>query len=209
MDHLKPRFDLLLSLLDIKTYFDNDALNMTLVVKPSLVLSVIYNQLGGFGMPFWVTGVLIMATGMLFFGCLPPPMVPSSRRQGHILSLLRSPLVWVAMFIITTGAASLGFLDPTLALHLDQDVQAPMLMWASIACGIGFLMLGPTPLLPFLPKQIWCITLGLIVYGLGIGCAIIPTMKCIVTGARELGFEDNISTFGMVSGLFNSNFHFG
>ncbi|GFS12997.1 MFS-type transporter SLC18B1, partial [Elysia marginata] len=24
------------------------------------------------------------------------------------------------MFIITTGAASLGFLDPTLALHLDQ-----------------------------------------------------------------------------------------
>ncbi|KAK3752933.1 hypothetical protein RRG08_066630 [Elysia crispata] len=199
-------------------------------------------ELGGFGLPFWVTGVLIMATGILFFGCLPPPMEAPRRRQGHILSLLRSPLVWVAMFLSTAGASSLGFMDPTLALHLDQfglstievslffviapllhallaplwgylsdtrDIQAPMLMWACVACGAGFLMVGPTPLLPFLPKQIWFITMGLVVYGLGIGCTIIPTMKCIVMGARELGFADNISTFGMVSGLFNATFHFG
>ncbi|GFS28040.1 MFS-type transporter SLC18B1-like [Elysia marginata] len=82
-------------------------------------------------------------------------------------------------------------------------------MWACIACGIGYLMMGPTPLLPFLPKQTWFITLGLVFFGLGIGCTIIPTTKCVVIGARELGFPDNFSTFGMVSGLFVANFHFG
>ncbi|GFR75426.1 MFS-type transporter SLC18B1 [Elysia marginata] len=197
---------------------------------------------GGFGFPFWTTGVLVLSTGILFLACLPPPTEGSRRRQGNILTLLRSPMVWIAILLIVAGSSAIGFLNPTITLHLklyglstleaslffiiapvlyallsplwgylndSKDIQAPLMMWACIACGGGFLMIGPTPVLPFLPKQLWIITVGYVLFGLGIGCTVIPTMKCMVIGARELGFPDNISTFGMVSGLFNANFHFG
>ncbi|RUS91629.1 hypothetical protein EGW08_000602, partial [Elysia chlorotica] len=46
-------------------------IGMGLLVGPTIGGSLY--ELGGFGLPFWVTGVLIMSTGILFFGCLPPP----------------------------------------------------------------------------------------------------------------------------------------
>ena len=38
-------------------------------------------------------------------------------RTKSILSLLRNPYTWVIMFSLSSGSFSLGFLDPTLALH--------------------------------------------------------------------------------------------
>ncbi|XP_059168843.1 MFS-type transporter SLC18B1-like [Physella acuta] len=74
---------------------------------------------------------------------------------------------------------------------------------------IGYLLIGPTPLLPFLPRELWTVTLGLVLFGLSFGCSIVPVMKCFVIGARELGLSDSIDTFGLVSGLFNAMYSLG
>lgn len=58
-------------------------------------------------------------------------------------------------------------------------------------------------------SELWSVILGLILFGLSIGCAIVPTFQCLVIGAQDLGFEDNLDTFGLVSGLFNSFFCLG
>ncbi|KAI8777068.1 MFS-type transporter SLC18B1 [Biomphalaria glabrata] len=199
-------------------------------------------EFGGFGMPFWVIGVIICSSGLTILTCLPQPQDTVKQKKGSIFSLLRSVIVWVSSLSIFAGACGISYLDPTLSDHLDQfglstllvglffiigpglhailapvwgyisdrkDIQSPLLVLGNLVCTIGFLFVGPSPLLPFLPRELWVVTVGLILFGLTIGCSIVPTMKCLVLGARELGFPDNLSTFGMVSGLFNAAFCFG
>ncbi|CAL1542189.1 unnamed protein product [Lymnaea stagnalis] len=199
-------------------------------------------QFGGFGLPFWLIGVIICASGLAICTCLPKPQDNNLSRKGSVFSLLRSMMVWVTLLSILVGACGIAYLDPTLSDHLDQfglstlsvglffviapglhavmaplwgyisdtkDIQSPLLITGNLVCAIGFLFVGPTPLLPFLPRELWTSTLGLILFGFTIGCSIVPTMKCLVIGARELGFPDGLNTFGLVSGLFNSTFCLG
>ncbi|KAK3702319.1 hypothetical protein RRG08_008707 [Elysia crispata] len=89
-------------------------------------------------------------------------------------------------------------------LSEQKGAQAPLMMVACVVCALGFLMLGPTPLLPGLPKAVWFIVLSLVVYALFFGCTFITSMKCLVIGASELGLPESLSTYGLVAGLFNS-----
>ncbi|CAG5122705.1 unnamed protein product [Candidula unifasciata] len=220
-------------------------------------------EVGGFGLPFWVVGVIIIINGLAIFTCLPPPKESGTKQQGTVFSLLKSSMVWVTMMCIMVGSSGIGFLDPTLSNHLEQfglstiliglffvivpgiyavtaplwgylsdtkDIQSPLLIGGSLVCTLGFIFMGPSPLFPFLPKQLsnvtmllchvdnyqdmctaagelWTVTL--VFYGFSIGCAIVPTMKCLVIGARDIGLPDSLNTFGLVSGLFNSTFCLG
>ncbi|KAI8777067.1 MFS-type transporter SLC18B1 [Biomphalaria glabrata] len=199
-------------------------------------------ELGGFGMPFWIIGVIICSSGLTIMICLPQPQDTLKQKNGSILSLFRSVMVWVSSLSIFAGACGISYLNPTLSDHLDQfglstllvglffiicpglhailapvwgyisdrkDIQSPLLIFGNLVGTIAFLSVGPTPLLPFLPRDLWVVAVGLILFGLTIGCSIVPTMKCLVIGARELGFPDNLSTFGMVSGLFNATYCLG
>uniref|UniRef100_A0A0B7AZM1 Major facilitator superfamily (MFS) profile domain-containing protein n=1 Tax=Arion vulgaris TaxID=1028688 RepID=A0A0B7AZM1_9EUPU len=199
-------------------------------------------EVGGFGLPFWVVGAIIVISGLAIFTCLPAPTDTTEKRQGTVFTLLKSPMVWVTMLCVMVGSCGFGFLDPTLSNHLDQfglstlavglffvivpflhailapfwgflsdrkDIQSPLLVGGSFLCAIGFLFMGPAPFLPFLPRELWTVTVGLVFYGVSIGCAIVPTMKCLVIGAREIGLSDNLNTFGLVAGLFNSIFCLG
>ncbi|GFN77303.1 MFS-type transporter slc18b1-like [Plakobranchus ocellatus] len=163
--------------------------------------------------------------------------------KGNILSLFRSPLICVSVFLITIGACAISFIAPTLSLHLLElnlspmeislfymivpilhallapvwgyvsdkwDVQSVQLPLASLFCAIGFLLLGPTPLIPFLPqKKVWLTVLGLVVFGFFFGNTAIPTMKCFFVGTREIGMPENLNTKGLVSGLFYAAFYLG
>ncbi|KAH9488973.1 hypothetical protein Btru_061758 [Bulinus truncatus] len=199
-------------------------------------------EIGGFGLPFWIIGVIICCSGLTIMTCLPQPQDNKKQKKGSVFSLLRSMMVWVACLSVFAGACGIAYLDPTLSDHLDQfglstlevglffiiapglhalmapvwgfisdrkDIQSPLLIIGNLVCAIGFLLVGPTPLLPFLPRELWVVTLGLILFGFTIGCSIVPTMKCVVVGARDLGFPDGLSTFGLVSGLFNATFCLG
>ncbi|KAK7502865.1 hypothetical protein BaRGS_00005814, partial [Batillaria attramentaria] len=199
-------------------------------------------ELGGFGLPFWVMGSLLI--GCAFLTCLLLPSRPDNPRpkRGSIFRLLTSPLVVVTTITIVSGSFSLGFLDPTLANHLDQfhlstavvglvfivapgiyALTAPLWGYLSdtkgisrfliavgnVVSGVSFLLLGPSPLLPFLKHQLWLVIVSLAVLGLSVGCALVSTLKCLIIGAKKVGFEDSLDTFGLVSGLFNSAFSLG
>lgn len=199
-------------------------------------------ELGGFGLPFWVMGSLLMVSAFLTWLLLPSRPDVHRPDRGSMIRLLGSPLVVVTMVTIVSGSFSLGFLDPTLADHLDQfhlrtsivglifvvapgiyAMTAPLWGYLSdtkgisrfligaggIGSGISFLLLGPSPLLPFLKHELWLVILSLALLGLTVGCALVPTLKCLILGAKKVGFEDNLDTFGLVSGLFNSAFSLG
>ncbi|XP_074516343.1 MFS-type transporter SLC18B1 isoform X2 [Sebastes fasciatus] len=76
------------------------------------------------------------------------------------------------------------------------------------ATAIAFCMLGPVPFL-HIPSHLWLLILMLGVIGFSLGMTAIPTFPEIITCAYEQGFEEGLSTLGMVSGLFGAFWSLG
>ncbi|KAK3706561.1 hypothetical protein RRG08_055001 [Elysia crispata] len=206
-----------------------------LMVGPALG-GLLY-QVGGYGLPFYVMGILILLNGALIYKFLPQIQDTSTPRKKGALKLLTSVYVWVSMVIILCASTGISFIDPTLSPHLEQfdlsplliglvftiapalyGISAPLfgylsdtkgyifsiLILGNLGNGISYLLLGPSPYLPFLPSKLWVVIIGMTLLGLCIGAAVIPTVKCMLVGACDIGFENNLDTYGIVSGLFNS-----
>ncbi|XP_063433423.1 MFS-type transporter SLC18B1-like [Mytilus trossulus] len=197
---------------------------------------------GGFGLPFFVMGSVVILYGMFCLYLMPEVKDHHSKLSKPFYYLLKSPLALVSGFSILVGAFSLGFMDPTLAQHLSKlDLNtwqiglmfliapgiyaftAPLWGWITDSKGyvktmifignllsvLAFLMLGPTSLIPFFPFNIWFMIISLIILGLMVGCALIPTFKGVLQGALQIGMPENMDTHGIVSGYFNSLFSLG
>lgn len=70
------------------------------------------------------------------------------------------------------------------------------------------MLLGPVPLL-HIKSQLWLLVLVLVVNGISAGMSIIPTFPEMLSCAYANGFEDSISTLGLVSGLFGAMWSVG
>nr|XP_019962581.1 PREDICTED: MFS-type transporter SLC18B1 [Paralichthys olivaceus] len=77
-----------------------------------------------------------------------------------------------------------------------------------LATGVGFCLLGPVPFL-HIPSQLWLLVLMLSVIGFSLGMTALPTFPEIITCAYENGFQEGLSTLGMVSGLFGAVWSLG
>uniref|UniRef100_A0A8D3DFE6 Solute carrier family 18 member B1 n=1 Tax=Scophthalmus maximus TaxID=52904 RepID=A0A8D3DFE6_SCOMX len=88
----------------------------------------------------------------------------------------------------------------------------PLCVWfmviGSIATAVGFSLLGPVPFL-HIPRQLWLLVLMLAVIGFSLGMTAIPTFPEIIMCAYEHGFQEGLSTLGMVSGLFGAVWSMG
>ncbi|CAG2244930.1 unnamed protein product [Mytilus edulis] len=164
---------------------------------------------GGFGLPFFVMGSVVILYGMFCLYLMPPVKDHHSKLSKPFYFLLKSPLALVTGFSILVGAFSLGFMDPTLAQHLSKGYVKTMIFIGNLLSVLAFLMLGPTTLIPFFPFNIWFMIISLIIVGLMVGCALIPTFKGVLQGALQIGMPENMDTHGIVSGYFNSLFSLG
>ncbi|KAK3583194.1 hypothetical protein CHS0354_025711 [Potamilus streckersoni] len=199
-------------------------------------------ELGGFGLPFFVLGSMVLVTGLSVAAVMPNVDQGQKPYEGSVLTLLKSPLVLVTLLIILASSSALGYLDPTLADHLAQfklktwvvgfifliapavyAITAPVWGWLGDTKGLtlwmigigtffsafAVLFLGPAPFLPFIPDALYINIISLVLLGLLVGCALIPTFKALILGANSLGMPDDLSTSGKVSGLFNAGFSLG
>ncbi|KAK9534079.1 hypothetical protein VZT92_009152 [Zoarces viviparus] len=71
------------------------------------------------------------------------------------------------------------------------------------ATAFGFFMLGPVPFL-HIESQLWLVVFMLGFIGFSLGMTAIPTFPEIITCAYEQGYDEGLSTLGMVSGLFGA-----
>ncbi|XP_059175202.1 MFS-type transporter SLC18B1-like [Physella acuta] len=149
----------------------------------------------------WVT-ILSLLAGAIGISFMDPTL------SDHLDQFGISTLVVGLFFVIAPGLHAL--MAPVWGYFSDtKDIQSPLLIIGNVVGAIGYLFIGPTPLLPFLPSELWTVTVGLVLFGFTVGCSIVPTMKLFVIGARELGLPDSLNTYGLVSGLFNSMFCLG
>nr|XP_046268790.1 MFS-type transporter SLC18B1 [Scatophagus argus] len=125
----------------------------------------------------------------------------------------------LSLFAIETFGLSSGFVGLImLGLSLPYCLASPLLgyftdkypvtrSWFMVIGGFvtatGFCLLGPAPFL-HIPNQLWLLVFMLALIGFSLGMTAIPMFPEIITCANELGYEEGLSTLGMVSGLFGA-----
>ncbi|XP_048742491.2 MFS-type transporter SLC18B1-like [Ostrea edulis] len=213
------------------------------IVGPS-VGGLLY-EIGGFGLPFFVVGSITILNAVVgYFLIENTDETPRSGSQSMFF-LLRNPFTWIISFTIASGTFTIGFLHPTLALHVAKlqelkgktaliglmflisggifSFTAPvfgyftdkkgyvksMMAAGCLTAALGFLLMGPTPIGDQLPFELWSVIVSLALVGLGLGCAIIPTFRSLMDSAKALKMEENMDTYGVVAGLYNSCYSFG
>ncbi|XP_044022462.1 MFS-type transporter SLC18B1 [Siniperca chuatsi] len=100
--------------------------------------------------------------------------------------------------------------SPVMGYFTDKYLatRSWFMVTGGVATAIGFCLLGPAPFL-HIPSQLWLLILMLGVIGFSLGMTAIPTFPEIITCAYEQGFEEGLSTLGMVSGLFGAVWSMG
>ncbi|KRZ42823.1 MFS-type transporter SLC18B1 [Trichinella pseudospiralis] len=97
---------------------------------------ILYDVLGGFDLPFFSLGVVLLFTVIMSFLIIPEQRDNAKRGQLRMTSLLRAPLVLVEIISIAFTAASMSFIDPTLEEHLKEFSMS------SLNIGLMFLIAG-------------------------------------------------------------------
>uniref|UniRef100_UPI0037E81BEA MFS-type transporter SLC18B1 n=1 Tax=Semicossyphus pulcher TaxID=241346 RepID=UPI0037E81BEA len=100
--------------------------------------------------------------------------------------------------------------SPVLGYFTDKypGTRSWFMVIGGVATATGFCLLGPLPIL-HIQSQLWLLILMLGVIGFSLGMTAIPTFPEIITHAYEHGFEEGLSTLGMVSGLFGAVWSLG
>uniref|UniRef100_A0A3P9PLK8 Solute carrier family 18 member B1 n=1 Tax=Poecilia reticulata TaxID=8081 RepID=A0A3P9PLK8_POERE len=159
----------------------------------------------GYEVPFLLLGCLLLIMVPFNIYVLPSIAEPS---KDSFFRLLFHGEVLLICFVIGTLSAGLGFIDATLSLFAMKTSQF------NLSSGyVGLIMIGlslpyclASPVIGYFTDkypQLWLLVLMLGLIGFSLGMTAIPTFPEIITCAEQ-GFEEGLSTLGMVSGLFGA-----
>uniref|UniRef100_A0A8C7KG37 Solute carrier family 18 member B1 n=1 Tax=Oncorhynchus kisutch TaxID=8019 RepID=A0A8C7KG37_ONCKI len=166
----------------------------------------------GYEVPFMALGCFLFLMVPFNMYILPSfDADPSKDSFFRLFTRLKIVLICFSIFTLSSG---LGFLDAALSIYaIDTFNLSPGY--------VGLLLLGlslpyclASPLLGIVSDRFPVSTLWLVVFMLGIigfslSMTAIPTFPEILDCAYENGFEEGLSTLGLVSGLFGAVWSFG
>ncbi|KAM9316680.1 MFS-type transporter SLC18B1 [Gastrophryne carolinensis] len=125
----------------------------------------------------------------------------------------------ISLFVTETFHLQVGYVGLVfLGLALSYSISSPLLgfisdklpnlrKWLVIVGNLGtalcFFMLGPAPIF-HIESKLWLFVFILVLDGFCIGLSCIPVYPEMLACAYENGFEDGLSTLGLVSGLFGA-----
>ncbi|XP_053317341.1 MFS-type transporter SLC18B1 isoform X2 [Spea bombifrons] len=130
----------------------------------------------------------------------------------------------MSLFVIEKFNLQVGYVGLVfLGLALSYSLSSPLLgmisdrlpglrKWLLILGLLGtaacFFMLGPAPIF-HIESKLWLFCFVLVLNGLCIGLSGIPVYPEMLSCAYENGFEDGLSTLGLISGLFSAMWSMG
>ena len=79
----------------------------------------------------------------------------------------------------------------------------------NLAQTVSFLLLGPSPLLAFIPQQFWMFFVSLPIFGIANALVFMPSFAVLGNACKNAGFPNDVDTYGIISGYFLSVFSFG
>ncbi|KPP65298.1 hypothetical protein Z043_116297, partial [Scleropages formosus] len=156
----------------------------------------------GYEVPFMALGCFVLL--MVPFNMCILPHLEATPANDSFVRLFIHPKVLLLCFVIFTLSSGLGFIDATLAIFaVAKSVRKWLVVLGGLGTAVGFCLLGPTPIL-HIPRQLWLFVFMLTIIGFSLGLTGIPIFPEIINCAYENGFEEGLSTLGLVSGLFGA-----
>ncbi|EHB07281.1 hypothetical protein GW7_19867 [Heterocephalus glaber] len=118
-----------------------------------------------------------------------------------VLSKFNLPAGYVGLVFLGL-ALSYTISSPLFGLLSDKmpHLRKWLLVFGNLITAVCFMLLGPAPIV-HIKSQMWLLVLILVVNGIAAGMSIIPTFPEVLSCAYENGFEEGLSTLGLVSGL--------
>nr|XP_055120350.1 MFS-type transporter SLC18B1 isoform X2 [Symphalangus syndactylus] len=137
------------------------------------------------------------------FGFLDPTL------SLFVLEKFNLPAGYVGLVFLGL-ALSYAISSPLFGLLSDKmpPLRKWLLVFGNLITAGCYMLLGPVPIL-HIKSQLWLLVLILVVNGISAGMSIIPTFPEILSCAHENGFEEGLSTLGLVSGLFSAMWSIG
>ncbi|XP_046442778.1 MFS-type transporter SLC18B1-like [Daphnia pulex] len=131
----------------------------------------------------------------------------SATLEPHLRQFDLMPVSMGLMFVIEGGIYAIT--APVWGYLCDRKVQPKIVtLIGSIFIVVGFLLIGPAPFLPLDTTLNLAIT-GLVIMGFGVGAELVSGFISALQEATFHGFPNNLSTYGLVSGLWTSTFALG
>ncbi|XP_044145893.1 MFS-type transporter SLC18B1-like [Bufo gargarizans] len=102
-------------------------------------------------------------------------------------------------------ALSYSLSSPLLGVVSDRlpELRKWLLIFGSLGTALCFFMLGPAPIF-HIESKLWLFIFVLVLDGFCIGLSSIPVFPEMLSAAYENGFEEGLSTMGLISGLFTA-----
>ncbi|XP_075235922.1 MFS-type transporter SLC18B1-like isoform X2 [Lycorma delicatula] len=127
--------------------------------------------------------------------------------EPHLRQFGLSPIAMGMMFIISGGTYAL--IAPIVGRLCDRWIYPKRVI--AVGCLLittSYIIVGPAPFLP-IPTTLPLCIIGLVVHGFGLASMMVPTFIDSICSAVDAGFDDDISTYGLLSGLWSSSFALG
>ena len=89
-----------------------------------------------------------------------------------------------------------------------------MLAGGFVLCGIGLLLLGPSPWLSFMgysesDEPLWLNIISLVILGISISLSLVPTFDKILDAVEKAGIEESFAMYSIVAGVWSSCYALG
>ncbi|XP_046392881.1 MFS-type transporter SLC18B1-like [Ischnura elegans] len=162
----------------------NDANLKTLLFIPAVFMNI--------------TAVMITSCTMGYYAAILEP---------HLREFNLTPVEVGLMFVISGTMYAIH--APLIGWLCDHGIKPKHCCSVGLALIIlGCCLIGPAPFLPS-PIILWMCILGLMLHGLGVACVLVSCFIDSIKTAVHYGFNDDLSTYAIVSGLWASAFSLG
>lgn len=152
-------------------------------------------------LPSIALGCLAIICASISIGFLQATLEP------HLRPLELTPVQMGLMFIL--NGSTYALLAPFWGKMCDRYLSPRTLItFGAVVVAIAFTFIGPMPFVPLELSLPLCIV-SLIVHGIGFGAVLVSTFAGAHRDALAHGFPDDLSTYGLVSGIWTSTFALG
>lgn len=168
---------------------------------PEIVISsdVSYRKL--LSMPHVIVVMVILVVGSQAQGFIDPTLEPHMRQYN-----LNAGIIGL-LFLLLSGAYAIS--SPIVGwVSGKMENKYPLMIAGLVFVTIALLLLGPSEILP-IQGSVWLSTVALALMGFSFAAAYVPTFESIFIAAINGGLDDDINTYSIVSGLWNSMYSLG
>lgn len=145
---------------------------------------------------------LILVVGSQSQGFVEPTLEPHMRKEFDVDTSIVGSFFLVMSAIFSICSPLVGF------ICMKTEQRIPIMIIGLIIMAGAQMFMGPAPFLG-IPSNLWATLATVAVLGASFAFAYVPTMESMIRAATTGGMEEDIGTYALVSGWWNSMYSLG